>query len=143
MDQIIKILRGNAHSGILLLWILGLLGAVFGVLIHFLDWSIIAVDKQKNLVTRGIDTDFGALALAILAVYCIFLGIRSVFTIFWAMLFLAYTLEQVIGMHLLRYMPLESTKLLPPLYLYLPTVTGLMLVGSFSPILEKISRNKS
>jgi hypothetical protein len=139
MRQIIKILRGTANSGILLLWVLGLLGVVLGLFTHLLDWSIIDIDNQKRLVSRGIDTDLGPLALGILAVYCIFLGIRSVFTIFWAILFLVYTFEQVIGAHLLRYMPLETTKLLPGLYLYLPMAALMMLVGSFSPIVEKIA----
>jgi hypothetical protein len=142
MQQIIQILRGNAHSGLLLLWILGLLGAVLGAFAHLLEWYMIAIDKQKKLIGRGIDTDLGVLALVLLAMYCVFLGLRSVYTVFWAVLFMVYVFEQVVGAHLLRYMPLESTQLLPALYLYLPISALLMLLGSVSTILEKIMNRK-
>jgi len=128
-----NILQGNAAISVWLLRIIGLLGAVVGIACHFGTWHTIQTGT-KEIVSTGFD-GLGMIAIGILIVYLLLLLLNSVYAVLCAVLFIPYMLEQVIGVNLLRYMPLETTKLFPALYLYLPFSTILMLVGSFAPVL--------
>lgn len=133
-------IQGNSHTGIMVLRVLGFLGAGITVFAHFLMWHTI-LNKPENVVVTGLQ-DAGFLGLIVVAVFLGLLLLNSVYAVLPAILLLPYMLEQVIGTHLLRYMPFESTKLGVGLYLYLPFGIFLILLGSLAPILYHCLHSK-
>ena len=129
-----KLLQGNAQTSLLLLRILGLLGAAIGIAAHFGNWHTIQT-TPKDIVHTGLE-DMGMIGIGILAIYALLLSLNSIYAILLAVVFFPYMLEQVVGLNLLRYMPLATTKLHTPLYLFLPMAAVLLLIGSFAPILR-------
>lgn len=134
-------IQGNASIGILLLRIIGILGALLGIVSHFAVWTTIEAGAGKQVLLYGYE-GLGLVGLALLGISAVLLLLNSVYAMVPLMFFLPYLLEQIIGLNLLRYMPLASTKLSPMLYAYLPTGFVWALVGSFAPILWHIFQNK-
>ncbi|NJL13711.1 MAG: hypothetical protein HC913_12370 [Microscillaceae bacterium] len=133
----LKVIQGNAQSATSLLWGIGVGGAILSLAAHFFVWRKIG---EKFLAT-GTSTEWFFVFLGLFGVYLLGMFLGSVYTLLPALATCAYALEQVWGLHLLRYMPLESTKLYPALYLLLPIGAMAMLIGALSTILLKfISR---
>ncbi len=136
-----KLLQGNAQIGISILRILGIIGVLIGIASHFMTWTVIQTDGGKDVVITGYEGN-GWIGILILIVFGLLLMLNSVYSILVLVFFIPYLLEQTIGINLLRYMPLESTKLQVGLYLYLPTGFFLSLIGSFAPVLSHIFKGK-
>jgi lipid-A-disaccharide synthase-like uncharacterized protein len=122
-----NILKGNASIGIILLKLVGFFGVILGTASHFLTWATIEAGDKKVLL-NGLE-GIGFIGIRILVIYLILLALDSVYVILMGILFLPYMIEQVIGLHLLRYMPLSTTKLTPALYLFLPLAAFMLLIG--------------
>jgi hypothetical protein len=137
----IKILQGNASISLFLLRALGFLGAMTGIVAHFLTWYTIQ-NKPQNVIGTGLE-GIGMIGIGILVIYTLLILVNSAYSILPAVLFIPYMLEQVFGLHLLRYMPLDSTKLGVALYAFLPFSAILILIGSFAPILSQILSQKA
>jgi hypothetical protein len=128
-------LKGNPTTASYLLWILGWAGIILAIFSHLQTWRTFGADvKVKG---TGLDSEYAYIALGVLAIYALLLLLKSVYTILFALIFGVYVLEQVIGLHFLRYMPFESTKLTPAVYLFLPTSSLLLFLGAFASILMK------
>ncbi len=136
-----NLLQGNAHIGIFLLRAIGFLGAILGVFSHFLTWTTIKISDTSTITNTGLQ-GIGIIGLGILGVYLLLLLLNSVYIILPAIIFFPYMLEQFIGLGLLRYMPLESTKLGSGLYLFLPFAAILLLLGSLAPLFSHILQHK-
>lgn len=132
-------LKGTARSGALALRILGILGAIIGIAAHFMVWTDINAADHHVLI-KGYE-GYGAAGIGILVVFAALLALDSVYAILVLALFIPYMLEQIIGVNLLRYMPLDSTELRAPLYLLMPTGFGFALLGSFAPFVSKQQGN--
>jgi hypothetical protein len=134
-------LQGSASIGILLLRVIGLLGALLGIASHFAVWTTIDAGGGKQVLLYGYQ-GLGMVGIGLLGVSAVLLLLNSVYAIVPLAFFLPYMLEQIIGLNLLRYMPLATTKLSPMLYAYLPTGFVWALLGSFAPMLGHIWQGK-
>lgn len=137
-----SIFQGNAQTSLLVLRIIGLLGVFIGIFAHFLMWSDIDAGGGKHVINTGLE-GYGLMGIGILVVFALLLLLNSVYAIVILLLFVPYMLEQIIGVNLLRYMPLSSTKLGAGLYLYLPMGFIFALIGSFAPIFSQLSKKSS
>lgn len=136
-----NLLQGNVQIGIFLLRIVGFLGAILGIISHFSAWTTIKTGASSSITNTGLE-GLGIIGVGILGVYLLLLLLNSVYALLPAIIFFPYMLEQFIGVNLLRYMPLESTKLLSGLYLLLPTAAILLLIGSLAPLFSLVLKNK-
>lgn len=136
-----KFLQGNIAISIFLLRMIGFLGAILGIFAHFNTWYTI-ISPPKDVIGTGLQ-DLGYIGIALLIFYLVLMLINSGYSILIAVVFMAYMLEQVIGTHLLRYMPLSTTKLSISLYLYLPLSSFLIVLGSFASIISQIIAYKN
>lgn len=127
-----QLLVGNHKSAITMLWFLGWLGVLLCIGVHFGPWYIIGEVKGN-----GLNTDLGYITLFLVLVYAVLLAFRSVYSMLIVVLLFACVLEVIVGLHLLRYMPFDSTKLTAVLYVGLPCSLFLMFLGACGTIADK------
>jgi hypothetical protein len=84
-------IQGNASIGILLLRIIGILGALLGIASHFAVWTTIEAGAGKQVLLYGYQ-GLGMVGISLLGVSAVLLLLNSVYAIVPLVFFLPYML---------------------------------------------------